>query len=138
MPAPARLLALALCLGALAAIPADDAAAAKGAAAIARGKVIAQGKAVARLACASCHQIEIGQAEPPPVFIPRHGIEVLAPSFMALAIDCDRDAATLRRAVAIPHFSDKQQAYLTEELDALAAYILSLRPAKACVKRRGR
>ncbi|MGE0120185.1 MAG: cytochrome c [Dongiaceae bacterium] len=86
------------------------------------------GRWLAREYCAACHRTAKDQPTPPAVaFDTGSGIEeVAAPSFARIA-RADRGEAELRRLILLPHYPMREQQLLPDELDAILAYILSLR-----------
>jgi cytochrome c len=90
------------------------------------------GRWLAREYCAACHRTAKDQPPPPDVaFDTGSGIEkVAAPSFAHIAARVDRSEAELRRLILVPHYPMREQQLLPDELDAILAYILSLRAAE--------
>jgi mono/diheme cytochrome c family protein len=89
---------------------------------------VAAGASLARDACSACHQVSRAQKRPAPVFDPDQQAGVPAPSFMKIARDPRKDAAYLRGVITRPHYPMREQSYDKDDLDAIVAYILSLRP----------
>ena len=89
---------------------------------------VAAGASLARDACSACHQVSPRQTPPAPVFDPDQQATVPAPSFMKIARDRRKDAAYLRRVITRPHYPMREQSFDQDDLDAIIAYILSLRP----------
>lgn len=89
------------------------------------------GRALAIEACSACHQVTATQKRPSPVPNPDEGIPTEAPTFRAIAERCT-PADRLRAEVANPHYPMREQMLDGIDLDALAAYIRSLAPAKTC------
>jgi len=88
----------------------------------------ADGRVLALDACAACHQVGPGDPMPPLV---RNGEEqrgVRAPPFADIARDPRKDGVYLRGVVRHPHYPMKEQAIEADDLDAVVAYIESLRP----------
>jgi mono/diheme cytochrome c family protein len=102
------------------AMPAGGAAEPKG--------LVAEGAALSRDACSACHQVSPRQKPPPPVFDADQAVGIPAPSFMKIASDRQNSAADLQRMITRPHYPMREQAYDKDDLDAIVAYILSLRP----------
>ena len=88
---------------------------------------IAYGATLARDACSACHQVTPRQKPPPPVFNPDEEASVAAPSFMKIARDNRTNATFLRKVITRPHYPMREQSYDRDDLDAIVAYILSLR-----------
>lgn len=103
--------------------------AAAGCAAAAPGDRVAEGAALARDACSACHQVSPQQKPPPAVYDPDQSASVLAPSFMKIARDRRKSPAYLRHVITRPHYPMREQSFDPHDLDAIIAYILSLRPA---------
>jgi len=78
---------------------------------------IEQGQAVARAWCAGCHQVEPGGKEP--------FAEV--PSFVAVARMPSTTGSALRAFLSTPHPNMPQVKLKASELDAIIAYVLSLK-----------
>jgi mono/diheme cytochrome c family protein len=93
----------------------------------AAGADIAAGKEFAELACSACHQVRAGQPEPAPIYDPDRRMMVQAPSFMTIARERGDDAAWLRSVIMLPHYPMREQAISETDLDALIAYMRSLR-----------
>jgi mono/diheme cytochrome c family protein len=93
----------------------------------------ADGKSLAQQYCAACHRVAREQAQPPDVAVDAgSGAEtVQAPSFARIAARPDHTAAQLRERILNPHYPMREQQFIPEELDAIVAYILSLRAAGA-------
>jgi mono/diheme cytochrome c family protein len=91
---------------------------------------IAAGKEFAELACSACHQVRAGQPEPAPIYDPDRRMMVQAPSFMTIARERGDDAAWLRSVIMLPHYPMREQAISETDLDALIAYIQSLRESR--------
>jgi len=96
---------------------------------------VEDGKALAREACAACHQVTPEQQPPRPVYNPDEGNAVRAPSFVAIARDPTRTDDYLRAIITRPHYPMREQMIDNEDLEALVAYIGSLRPAAARARR---
>ena len=90
---------------------------------------VEDGRWLAQEYCAACHRTAEDQPQPPAVaFDTGSGIEeVAAPSFARIAARVDRGEAELRRLILVPHYPMREQQFLPDELDAILAYILSLR-----------
>lgn len=93
----------------------------------AAGADVAAGKEFAELACSACHQVRADQPEPAPVFDADRRTMVKAPSFMSIARERGDDAVWLRSAITLPHYPMREQLIGEADLDALIAYIRSLR-----------
>ncbi len=104
-------------------------AAANAEAAVAAGLTAADGKSLARQYCSACHRVAEDQAQPPDVVVDTGtGPETFqAPSFARIAARPDRTEAQLRARITNPHYPMREQQFIPEELDAIVAYILSLR-----------
>ena len=104
-------------------------AAAGGGAAGAAGLTAADGKSLAQQYCTACHRVTKEQAQPPDVMVDTGtGPETFqAPSFARIAARPDRTEAQLRERILNPHYPMRAQQFIPEELDAIIAYILSLR-----------
>jgi len=89
---------------------------------------IAAGASLARDACSACHRVSREQKPPAPVFDPDQQAAVHAPSFMSIARDRHKNAAYLRKVITRPHYPMREQSYDKDDLEAIVAYILSLRP----------
>lgn len=88
---------------------------------------VAAGERLAREACAACHQVSPQQPMPPPVYDPDQRTGIPAPSFLAIARDRTKDASYLQARIANPHYPMKEQVIDDSDVEALAAYIGSLR-----------
>ena len=104
-------------------------AAAGGGAAGAAGLTAADGKSLAQQYCVACHRVTKEQAQPPDVVVDTGtGPETFqAPSFARIAARPDRTEAQLGERISNPHYPMRAQQFVPEELDAIIAYILSLR-----------
>jgi mono/diheme cytochrome c family protein len=91
-----------------------------------RASPIAAGHALAREACAACHRVDRAQKPPPPVREDRSAA-VPAPSFLAIARDKRNTRARLRLVITRPRHPMREQSFDRGDLDAIIAYILSLR-----------
>jgi mono/diheme cytochrome c family protein len=100
-----------------------------GRAADAAGPTAADGKSLAQQYCTACHRVTQEQAQPPDVVVDTGtGPETFqAPSFARIATRPDRTEAQLRERILNPHYPMRAQQFIPEELDAIVAYILSLR-----------
>src|SRR5215813_3481056 len=98
-------------------------------AAQAGGLTAADGKALAQQYCSACHRVAQEQAQPPDVVVDTgSGPETYqAPSFAQIATRPDRTEAELRRLIQNPHYPMREQQFIPEELEAIIAYIRSLR-----------
>ncbi len=103
--------------------------------AAAAGATAADGKSLAQQYCTACHRVTQEQAQPPDVMVDTgSGPETFqAPSFARIAARPDRTEAQLRERILNPHFPMRAQQFIPEELDAIVAYILSLRAPGATV-----
>jgi hypothetical protein len=108
-------------------------AAANGGAAVAAGLTAADGKSLAQQYCTASHRVTREQAQPPDVVVDTgSGPETFqAPSFARIAARLDRTEAQLRERILNPHYPMRAQQFIPEELDAIIAYILSLRASGA-------
>jgi mono/diheme cytochrome c family protein len=90
---------------------------------------MAVGAALASDYCAACHRVTVGQPAPPPVMMKESTSEeaIPAPSFRDIAQRPGRDAGYLRGFIEAPHFPMPEQLFIPEELDAIIAYITSLK-----------
>ena len=106
-------------------------AAADGGAVTAASLTAADGKSLAQQYCTACHRVTQEQAQPPDVVVDTgSGPEAFqAPSFARVATRPDRTEAELRERILNPHYPMRAQQFIPEELDAIVAYILSLRGA---------
>jgi len=97
--------------------------------AYAGGLTAADGKALAQQYCSACHRVAQEQAQPPDVVVDTgSGPETYqAPSFAQIATRPDRTEAELRRLIQNPHYPMREQQFIPEELEAIIAYIRSLR-----------
>jgi len=97
------------------------------------GLTAADGKTLAQQYCAACHRVTREQAQPPDVAVDTGtGTETYqAPSFARIAARPDRSEAYLRARITNPHYPMREQEFIPEELDAIVAYILSLRAGGA-------
>lgn len=80
--------------------------------------LVEAGAAIAREACASCHAIESGPDKKAPV---------AAPSFAAIAAAPAMSELAIKVFLQTPHATMPNIMLAQNEIDALAAYILSLR-----------
>jgi mono/diheme cytochrome c family protein len=101
---------------------------ATGADAAERNGKVSAGETLARDACSACHQVSLRQKPPPPVFDQDEQAGVRAPSFMVLARDPRKNATYLRKVITRPHYPMREQSFDKDDLDAIIAYIRSLRP----------
>src|SRR5262245_24844344 len=95
----------------------------------------ADGKALAQEYCSACHRVTPEQAQPPDVAVDTgSGTETYpAPSFARIA-RTDRTEVQLRDRITNPHYPMREQQFIPEELDAIVAYILSLRAPGAAAE----
>jgi mono/diheme cytochrome c family protein len=95
----------------------------------AAGLTAADGKSLAQQYCTACHRVTKEQAQPPDVVVDTGtGPDTFqAPSFARIAARADRTEAQLRERILNPHYPMRAQQFIPEELDAIVAYILSLR-----------
>ena len=84
------------------------------------------GRSLAQQYCSACHRVARSQPAPAPVTT-ESGEEYAAPSFRRIAARDDLTAAQLRDKVLRPHYPMREQLFIPEELDAILAYIVSLR-----------
>jgi len=96
----------------------------------AAGLTADEGKSLAQQYCAACHRVAREQDQPPDVTVDTGtGTETFqAPSFARIA-GAGRTEAELRARITNPHYPMREQQFIPEELDAIVAYILSLRSA---------
>jgi mono/diheme cytochrome c family protein len=92
---------------------------------------IESGRALAIDACSACHQVVSTQKKPPPVADGNEGARVGAPTFTQIADKC-LPSDQLRAKIASPHYPMREQMLGDIDLDALSAYIRSLKPARDC------
>jgi mono/diheme cytochrome c family protein len=95
----------------------------------AAGLTAAEGKALAQQYCSACHRVAREQAQPPDVVVDTGSAPETfqAPSFGRIAARADRTEAQLRERILNPHYPMREQQFIPEELDAIVAYLLSLR-----------
>lgn len=98
--------------------------------------LVQRGQHLAELICGSCHQVARDQEFPP--FLNAH-----TPSFYEIAARPGIDARTLRHFITTTHWDEKtipmtmpNQQLTAEELTAVVAYILSLKPPAGAVNSR--
>jgi len=101
--------------------------------AAADGLTAADGKSLAQQYCAACHRVTQEQAMPPNVVVDTGSgpEEFEAPSFARIAARTDRSEADLRQRILTPHYPMREQQFVPGELEAIVAYILSLRSGGA-------
>jgi len=87
------------------------------------------GKSLAQQYCSACHRVTQAQPPPQPVAVDTGSSseEYVAPSFRSIAARRDLTNAQLRDKVLRPHYPMREQLFIAEELDAILAYIVSLR-----------
>lgn len=97
------------------------------------GLTAADGKTLAQQYCAACHRVTREQAQPPDVAVDTGtGTETFqAPNFARIAARPTLSEAYLRARITNPHYPMREQEFIPEELDAIVAYILSLRAGDA-------
>jgi len=97
--------------------------------ALADGDAATDGVALATEYCSACHRVKAEQPQPPAVIIDESTSQeaIPAPSFREIAQRPGRDADYLRALIQAPHFPMPEQQYIPEELDAIIAYITSLK-----------
>jgi mono/diheme cytochrome c family protein len=100
-----------------------------GASAHADESLAAKGRALAEQYCAGCHRVTDTQAIPPPVMVETEtGSEtVKAPSFWLAAHQEGRDEAYFRGYLHNPRDPMPEEPLEQGELDAVVAYLISLR-----------
>jgi mono/diheme cytochrome c family protein len=102
---------------------------AQGRAATPRGQLVQQGRDFALEACGACHQV--APHDPMPAAVDTgQGTKVKAPSFTAIMRDPRKDAIYLRSVIRLPHYPMKEQDIAPGDLDAVVAYLQSLRPRR--------
>jgi len=96
-----------------------------------RPNLVRRGRQVAELVCGACHLVIKDQEFPP-------FLKVHTPSFYEIATQPGINPGTLRRFITTTHWDEKSipmtmpnQELTPEELSAVVAYILSLRPNAA-------
>lgn len=89
------------------------------------------GKLLAQEACSACHQVTAEQVAPPLVASPDEGVMVRAPSFVEIALRCHAEGDLLAK-IASPHYPMREQILTAVDTDAIARYIRSLAPGRAC------
>lgn len=89
----------------------------------------ADGAALAAEYCSACHRTRADQPPPPPVMMEESTSQeaVQAPSFREIAGGPGRDAIYLRAIIEAPHAPMREQQFIPAELDAIIAYLLSLK-----------
>jgi mono/diheme cytochrome c family protein len=89
----------------------------------------ADGRSLAQQYCSACHRVTREQAQPPDVVVDTGSATETfqAPSFARIAARPDRTEAQLRERILNPHYPMREQQFIPEELDAIVAYLLSLR-----------
>lgn len=97
--------------------------------ALADGDAATDGVALATDYCSACHRVQPAQPQPPPVIIDESTSQeaIPAPSFREIARRPGRDENYLRALIQAPHFPMREQQIIPEELDAIVAYITSLK-----------
>lgn len=97
--------------------------------ALADGTAAADGQALASEYCSACHRVTADQPPPPPVVMQESTSQetIQAPSFRDIARRPGRDAGYLRALIQSPHFPMPEQEFIPAELDAIIAYLLSLK-----------
>lgn len=97
--------------------------------ALADGEAANDGLGLASEYCSACHRVNPEQPQPPPVTINESTSQeaISAPSFREIAQRPGRDEGYLRALIEAPHFPMPEQQYIPEELDAIIAYIISLK-----------
>lgn len=100
-----------------------------GVAAHAEDGLAAKGQALAKQYCSGCHRVTEKQAIPPPVMVETEtGSEtVKAPSFWVAAHQEGRDDAYFRGYLHNPRDPMPEEPLEQGELDAIVAYLMSLR-----------
>jgi mono/diheme cytochrome c family protein len=93
------------------------------------GLTAAEGRSLAQQYCSACHRVTREQAQPPDVVVDTGSATETfqAPSFARIAARPDRTEAQLRERILNPHYPMREQQFIPEELDAIVAYLLSLR-----------
>ena len=86
----------------------------------------ASGETIAVEACSACHQVKASQSIPPPVPNPDERTQVSTPSFSDIATR-GYDAAALRQLILNPPHPMREQHWREADLEAVVAYIESLR-----------
>jgi mono/diheme cytochrome c family protein len=87
------------------------------------------GEALAQAYCSACHRVSAEQAPPPKVTV-NTGVgseEYEAPSFHQIVARPGRDSAYLRTFIQAPHYPMREQVFISDELEQIVAYILSLK-----------
>jgi len=91
---------------------------------------VEDGKSLAQQYCNACHRVTREQAPPHGVAMDTESSNpevIAAPSFQWIATDSKLTDAQLRDRVLRPHYPMREQLFIPEELDAILAYIISLR-----------
>jgi mono/diheme cytochrome c family protein len=99
--------------------------------ALADGNNAPDGSTLAAEDCSACHRVTAEQPQPPPVMMQESTSQetVQAPSFRQIARRPGRSADYLRAFIQAPHYPMPEQQFIPEELDAIIAYITSLKPS---------
>ena len=97
--------------------------------ALADGNSAPDGSMLATEDCSACHRVTAEQPQPPPVVMQESTSQeaIQAPSFHQIARRPGRSADYLRAFIQAPHYPMPEQQFIPEELDAIIAYITSLK-----------
>jgi mono/diheme cytochrome c family protein len=97
--------------------------------ALADGNTAPEGSTLATEYCSACHRVTLEQPLPPPVVMQESTSKeaIQAPSFRQIARRPGRSADYLRAFIQAPHYPMPEQQFIPEELDAIIAYITSLK-----------
>jgi mono/diheme cytochrome c family protein len=106
---------------------------AAGPAAAADSALANRGLALAKSYCSGCHRVSGDQAIPPPVTVETEtgNTDVKAPSFWLAAHQEGRDDAYFRKYMHAPRDPMPEEPLEPGELDAIVAYLMSLRAQPA-------
>jgi mono/diheme cytochrome c family protein len=85
------------------------------------------GRVLAIDACSACHKVTPGQTRPAPVQDPDEGVGIQAPDFTWIARKYARRPRALRRYIQAPVHPMREQVWDTGDLDAVVAFIRTIR-----------
>ena len=92
------------------------------------GPNVQAGQALALEACSACHHVMPEQRMPAPVYNPDEHVNVVAPTFAAIAAKYANRPSALRRLIVTPVHPMREQNWDPADLVAVIGFIQSLQP----------
>jgi mono/diheme cytochrome c family protein len=95
--------------------------------AAAEGLTADDGELLAQAYCLACHRVSKEQPPPRDVTVDTGRLEDYEVPSFGLIARADLTDAELSRRILLPHYPMREQEFLPEELEAIVAYLISLR-----------